>query len=180
MAAENIYNQPPIMFSESSKRAAYNEKVKARTDKLLEATEARNVTEFMVKLIYGEDFQLPVRLLDTKVEASHGLVPELIDAVGLIDSYNDFRGGALAETLRYFHEQGYVMDVRFGREGSPVVYVKPPFWTHQASNSTEHNGRRVDDAERAKMLIYISEGLKELNPDELSVDRFYEVRAWWD
>ncbi len=68
--SENIFERPPILFGDGSKKSEYLEKQKRATQSLLEATESNTVNEFLVKLIYGEDFFLPARLLDTKIEAS--------------------------------------------------------------------------------------------------------------
>ncbi len=117
---ENIYESPPILVGDGSRKSEYLEKQKRVTQSLLEVTESKTVTEFLVKLIYGEDFFLPVRLLETKVEASGGKVLELADAVEKVQSYNNFRGRSLAEAIRCLHNRGLVMHVRFGREGSPI------------------------------------------------------------
>ncbi len=69
MEGENIYESPPVLFGDKSSESEYQRKQKEITKKLLDATDSRNTYEFLVKVIYGEDFSLPVRLYDTKAEA---------------------------------------------------------------------------------------------------------------
>jgi len=183
MDGENIYDNPPILFGEKDKQNEYMEKQKKITEELLEATDSLNTTEFLVKLIYGEDFYMPARFLDTKVEAYGERVLELADAVENIESYNNFQGKELADALRYLHNKGYLSSVKFGREGSPVCYVNPPYWNHQASNYIKKEGDHdysYTHEERESMYRAIERKLKELDPDELDRYEAYGVRAWWD
>jgi len=186
MDGQNIYRNPPISFGTgSSEQNEYMKKQEEVTRKLLWATESKNVSEFLVKLVYGEDFYIPTRLLGTKIEATHERVPELIDAIRLVKSYNNFRGEALSDVVRSLHEQGYVMEIEFGREGSPVVYVQPPYWNHQASNYDREilgmgYGRKYSDVELELMKKRIADALRELEPDELHETGFNTIRAWWD
>jgi len=178
--AEEIYKSPPILFGDKSSENEYQRKQREVTKKLLEATESESVTEFLVKLVYGEDFYLPARLLDTKIEAYGERVLQMADAIEEIESYNNFRGAELAEKIRYLHKGGYISSVKFGREGSPVVYVHAPYWTNQASNYKEGEHRKYTERERATMYSTIKSTLYELDPDELDEDSVYGVRAWWD
>jgi hypothetical protein len=149
--------------------------------KLLKITKSKNLKEFLVKLIFGEDFNLPIRLLETKVEAQGKEVLDLANAIELIERYNAFEGKKLAEVVRYLHHKGLIMEIKFGREDSPVVYIKPPYWTNQASNSnTKKRGRKFTKKELEDMIKQIKFALSSLNPNELSVNEFNEVRAWWD
>ncbi len=159
---EIIYDNIPILFENESSRNEYSDRLKRITEKLLEASESKTVTEFLVKLVYGEDFCLPARLLDTKIEV---------------------HGKLVADAVRSLHNQGYVMEAKFGREGSPVLYVQPPYWENQASNyvrKEEHSPRKYAEEERARMYRAIKQTLGETSPDELDVDHLGYVRAWWD
>jgi hypothetical protein len=154
--------------------------------KLLEATNSNNPYEFAIKLIYGDLFDLPIRITNAIVMAygKEG-VENLINAIELIESYNNFKGKELAKVLRELHNKGLIMDLGFGREDSPVVYVKPPYWTHQASNyqGEPEDTRRITDEERKEMFKEIMEKLNELSPDEIYIkdaSTFPKVRAWWD
>src|SRR5438093_9281466 len=112
---ENIYeDKVPILFAEDNELNEYRGKQNEKTKKLLEATESENVTEFLVKLVYGEDFNLPVRLLDTKVEGHGERVLELAKAIEKIDSYNEFRGEQAASAVRALHNSRYIMETKLG------------------------------------------------------------------
>jgi len=180
MDGEDIYRRPPICFGDKLRESEYMSIQERITQKILEATESRNVTEFLVKLVYGEDFHLPARLLDTKIEAHGSQVLDLADAIEQIESYNNFQGPKLACQLQYLHNMGYVMEARFGREGSPVIYINPPYWTNQASNDTEEARIELTARERAEIKKRIVESLKRLEPDELDDTGLYGIRAWWD
>lgn len=180
MDGEDIYRQPPIFFGDKFRESEYLSLQERVTEKILDATESRNVTEFLVKLVYGEDFHLPARLLDTKIDAHGQRVLELADAIEQIQSYNNFRGPDLACQLQYLHQKGYIMNARFGREGSPVIYIKPPYWTNQASNGQRDSKRPYSEAERNEMKTEILKSLKRLDPDELNDTGLYGIRAWWD
>ena len=181
---ENIYEDKlPILFGDDGELNEYQRKQNEKTKKLLDATESDNVTEFLVKLVYGEDFNLPVRLLGTKVEAHGERVLDLANAIEKIDSYNEFRGKQVASVVRSLHNRGYIMEAKFGREGSPVLYLQPPYWENQASNyvrKEEHSPRKYAEEERARMYRAIKQTLEETSPDELDVDHLGYVRAWWD
>ena len=178
---ENIYeDKVPILFADNDELNEYQRKQSEKTKKLLEATESDNVTEFLVKLVYGEDFNLPVRLLDTQIKAHGQRVLELARAIEKIDSYNEFRGKQVAGVVRSLHDDGYIMEAKFGREGSPVLYVQPPYWENQASNYVRKEGRsprKYAEDERTKMYRAIRQTLDQTGPDELDVDQFGYVRA---
>lgn len=153
--------------------------------KLLETTNSKNAYEFSVKLIYGDFFDLPIRITNATVMAFGKDVVKLIDAIELIESYNQFKGKELVKVLRELHNKGLIMELRFGREDSPVVYVKPPYWTHQASNyqGNPEDTRKITEKEREEMFKEILTKLNELNPDEIYIQdpsTFPKVRAWWD
>ncbi len=181
--AENIYEKPPILFANDDKKNEYQKRLEQKTKKLLEATEAQNVIEALVKMIYGEDFSLPIRLLDTQAEARGETVLDLANAIEKIHGYNEFRGSSVAEAVRSMHREGYIMEAKFGREGSPVLYINPPYWENQASNYVKkdgHSPKKYTEEEREKMYFAIGEALHQTKPDELSIDQYGYVRAWWD
>src|SRR5437899_267412 len=171
---ENIYeDKVPIRFADDGELNEYQRKQNEKTKKLLEITESDTVKEFFVKLVYGEDFNLPVRLLDTKVEAHGERVLDLANAIEKIDSHNEFRGKQAASAVRSLHNEGYIMEAKFGREGSPVLYVQPPYWENQSSNFVRKEGyspRKFAEEERARMYRAIRQTLDETSPDELDID----------
>jgi hypothetical protein len=177
--AEDIYMNPPIHFGNNKdEESEYRRKQKEVTEKLLGATDSKNVYDFMTKMIFGEDYAFPVRMLDTKIEACGERVLELADAIENVESYNNFRGKELAEALRYLHNKGYLSSVKFGREASPVAYCSVPYWEHQASNYEPKEGyepRKYTEQEREEMYLAIEQKLRELDRTE-----YDSVRAWWD
>jgi hypothetical protein len=179
MVGEDIYRRPPIFFGDRLRESQSLSVQERITKSLLAATDSNNVTEFLVKLIYGENFNLPARLLDTKIEASGPRVLELADAIEQIESYRNFRGPDLACQLQYLHYKGCIMEARFGRENSPVLYVKAPYWTHQASNGRDYVQRRYSESEYDAIKTEILKSLKRLRPDELDEAEAYGIRAWW-
>ena len=127
--------------------------------------------ELAVKVIFGEDFGLPVRLLNATTEDTKE-IEELASAIELIQEYNSFRGREVADALRELHRENLISSARFGRERSPVLYVSIPF----------HNEERrpLTVQERTAMLRRILEILEVTNPTELGPVLDEEVRAWWD
>ena len=57
--AEDIYEKTPILFADDHEKNEYQKKLEQKTKKFLESTESENVTEALVKMIYGEDFGCP-------------------------------------------------------------------------------------------------------------------------
>src|SRR6266540_3506472 len=67
--------------------------------------------------------------------------------------HNEFRGDSVAKAVRSLHHEGSIMEAKFGREGSPVLYINPPYWTNQASNwvkREEYSPRKYTENERSK------------------------------
>jgi len=138
----------------------------------------KNGFELAIKVMYGEDFGLPPMLLDARIEETRE-IEELANAIELIESYNNFRGKAVADALREMHNEGLIMSAAFGRENSPVLYVTVPYWTQQRTKSTDEEARRFTPEERKAMVRRIIAILQKVEPDELGL--YYEkIRAWWD
>ena len=120
---------------------------------------------------------------------------EMLDAIRAI-SVNEFYGPKVAMTLKDLAEEGLIASVEFGAEGTPVIYISPPFWKHQSILGATGKNRKYTEAERREMLKRIIEGMKDAEPDELFVVDMLEnpvdpddpsrdpslmrVRAWWD
>ena len=157
---EDIYKRSS--FADKLKELSLN--IEARiTKSLLAATNSDNVTELLVGLMYGTNFQ--DRLQDAKVEAHGQQILELADAIEHIEWYGKFRGPALACQLQYLFHKGYLAEARFGREHSPVVYVKPPNW----------NRLRYDSPIKVELV----KSLRRLNPDRMSELEACGIRAQW-
>jgi len=120
---------------------------------------------------------------------------EMLDAIRTVN-VNEFYGERVAMVLEELADEGLVADVEFGAEGTPVICVTPPFWTHHNILGHKGKNRKYTDNERRKMLKRILEKMKDADPDELSVvdlvenpvdpddptrdPSFMKVRAWWD
>ena len=64
--------------------------------------------------------------------------------VAVIAEYDRFKGPLVAEGIKRF--AGRVSAIEFGREGSPVLYVHLPYWTHQTEGPIGRGmGSRISD-----------------------------------
>jgi len=99
----------------------------------------------------------------------------------VVPEYGRFKGALVAEGIRRF--TGRVMSIQFGREGSPVLYVQLPYWTHQREGPITHQmGTRIPDEEHKRLV----EELRKVFVDELSAEEFgpdtidkRRIRIWW-
>jgi hypothetical protein len=122
--------------------------------------------------------------LEQGFQATAFLTPRLRTAqaaplIRLVKAYNEFQGEPVAAAVAAL--RGRVSGVEFGREGSPVLYLELPHWTHQREETAAAGpGSRIPDAEHDQFVaelrrVFVT-GLK---ADEFSVDR-RRVRIWWD
>ena len=143
-----------------------------------------NPTMAEVKAIFGDCFDLPIRFLHATTEAGRHNLPDLLEAMELIN-YNEFVGEEVAEVLWDLHSKGKIMTVRFGRAYSPVLFVTPPHWTNQATNSSPEDGNKLIE-NRQEIFEEIENALKPVKPDELWKEcstienKPLWIRAWWD
>src|SRR4030095_6301724 len=101
---------------------------------------ARDAIAF-VKLGYGDSFVLGFRSLYFRTDR---LTTIEAQAVMRIIEYNGFDGNKVADAIEQF--KGKFAAYEFGREGSPVLYVSLPYWTHQREGAPRGNmGERIDD-----------------------------------
>jgi hypothetical protein len=101
--------------------------------------------------------------------------------IALVPSYNNFSGPKVAEALGQF--AGRVSSIEFGREGSPVIYVQLPNWTHQREMFTGAEGIVISDDQNMKLVMELREVfLNQLKADEFGVMPYSNrvVRIWWD
>lgn len=99
--------------------------------------------------------------------------------IRMVKSYNAFDGEKVAHALTAF--EGRVAGVEFGREGSPVIYVDLPYWTHQREGDVSQGpGVRLSDQDNDKLVSELrSVFVGPLKADEFSVQQ-RRVRIWWD
>ena len=99
--------------------------------------------------------------------------------IRMVESYNNFEGRKVADALTEF--RGAVSGIAFGREGSPVIYIDLPYWTHQQEEMTvKSTGQKIPEAETKKLV----ERLRGVFVGGLAADEFTfernQVRVWWD
>jgi len=99
--------------------------------------------------------------------------------VALIKSYNNFEGEKVAEALAEF--RGKVSAIEFGREGSPVLYIDLPYWTHQREETMPGGvGEKIPDNENSKLVKRLEQVfVRNLAADEFNVEG-RRIRIWWD
>ncbi len=115
----------------------------------------------------------------TQMLTPHLRTVQAQELIRMVESYNNFSGKKVADALGKF--RGVVSGVVFGREGSPVIYIHLPYWTHQREEAaTQGRGQRIPEAETRKVIKKLEEMfIRELAADEFEVDE-NQVRVWWD
>ena len=103
------------------------------------------------------------------------------ELVLLVPEYGPFKGAAVAKGIQSF--AGRVSGVVFGREGSPVLYVHMPYWTHHREGPMPRPpGSKIPDSENKQLVkelrkVFVDElGAEEFGPD--SIDPRV-IRIWW-
>jgi hypothetical protein len=139
------------------------------------------LAEQFVKLGYG-----PQILGQRGFQSTQFLTPELstkqaAQLVRVVPEYGKFKGDRVAEGILRF--AGRVSGVQFGREGSPVLYIHLPYWTHQTEGPINRGkGSRISDEENERLVaelrkVFVSElGAQEFGPDEINKRK---IRIWW-
>lgn len=101
--------------------------------------------------------------------------------VQLVPEYGRFNGALAAKALLRF--SGRVSSVQFGREGSPVLYIDLPYWTHQREGPViKAAGIRISEEENGQMIQELKQVfVGDLHADEFSTDQVRKrtVRIWW-
>lgn len=119
-------------------------------------------------------------------ESTQFLTPQLStrqasELITLVPEYGQFHGAAVAEALLRFSHR--VSGVQFGREGSPVLYIDLPYWTHQREGPLSKGaGERISEEENEKLVQELRQVfVGELNAEEFSIDliRKRTIRIWW-
>ncbi len=101
--------------------------------------------------------------------------------IRLVPEYGGFKGEAVAAAVERM--AGRVSGVEFGREGSPVLYVDLPYWTHQREGPViQSSGVRISDDDHLRMVeelrrVFVAElGAREFGPDRTGSRT---LRIWW-
>jgi hypothetical protein len=140
-----------------------------------------NLAEQFVKLGFG-----PQILGQRGFQSTQFLTPPLStrqasQLVRLIPEYGSFKGEQVAKGIQRF--AGRVTSVQFGREGSPVLYIDLPYWTHQREGPLGKSpGSRISDEENRKLVQELRKVfVNDLLAEEFSTDTINKrtVRIWW-
>ena len=119
-------------------------------------------------------------IIDYGESSPFGVRP-ILAAVRSVDSYNEWDGPKVA---RWLEKQavafgGDVMSVRFGREGSPVLYL-----TIRKADGTDAESKpiRLTDEQRSSLADKVISSAKraKLHPDEAWQESPGVIRLWWD
>jgi hypothetical protein len=134
-----------------------------------------------VKIGFG-----PLVLGETGFQSTEFLTPVLstrqaCELVLLVPEYGHFKGAEVAKGIQRF--AGRVSGVAFGREGSPVIYVHLPYWTHQQEGPMPRPaGSKISDQENEQLV----KELRKVFVDELQAEEFGPdamnkrvIRIWW-
>ena len=135
------------------------------------------VAETFVKIAYG--LNEGQRFQSTEFLTPRLRTSQAASLIRLVKHYNEFDGERVANAVLSL--KGRVSGIEFGREGSPVLYIELPFWTHQREEAAPTvKGTRISDAESEELAKEIKAlFVDQLKADEFSVDR-RRVRVWWD
>lgn len=130
-----------------------------------------------IKIGFGLDES--IRFQSTQLLTPRMRTVQAQKLIALVGSYNNFEGEKVAAALEEF--RGTVSAVQFGREGSPVLYIDLPYWTHQREEAVPAGkGQRIPDNENAKVVARLNQVfVRNLAADEFDVEG-RKVRIWWD
>jgi hypothetical protein len=141
-----------------------------------------SLAEQFVKLGFG-----PQILGQRGFQSTQFLTPPLStrqasQLVQLVPKYGRyFKGAEVAKGIQRF--AGRVSSVQFGREGSPVLYMELPYWTHQREGPlTKVAGQRISDQENQQLVQELRKVfVDELLAEEFSADPINKrtIRIWW-
>ncbi|PTU30564.1 hypothetical protein [Stenotrophobium rhamnosiphilum] len=130
-----------------------------------------------IKIGFGLDES--VRFQSTQLLTPRLRIVQAQKLIALVKSYNNFEGEKVAAAMTEF--RGKVSSIEFGREGSPVLYIDLPYWTHQREETVlAGKGEKIPDNENAKLVERLKQVfIKKLAADEFDVEG-RRIRIWWD
>jgi hypothetical protein len=132
------------------------------------------LAETFVRIGYG---------LEKGFQSTGFLTPRLrtiqaVPLIKLVKQYNEFEGEKVAAAVQQL--RGKVSGIEFGRDGSPVLFIELPYWTHQREETlTEGVGTKIEDKENDQFVAQLKHVfVTELKASEFSV-RGRRIRVWW-
>lgn len=163
---------PPLAASAASAAASSDGR-----DLILPLEVDQQVAETFVRIGFGLN-------KDQRFQSTEFLTPRLrtsqaVALISLVKQYNQFDGQRVAAAVEKL--RGRVSGIEFGREGSPVIYIELPFWTHQREETAPAGmGVKIPDADNDRFVAELKPVfVGELKADEFSVNQ-RRVRVWWD
>lgn len=139
------------------------------------------LAEQFVKLGFGPNVLGQRGFYSTQFLTPRLSTTQAAQLVRVVTEYGNFKGKSVAEGIKRF--AGRVSAVEFGREGSPVLYIHLPYWTHQREGPLGKGaGVRIGDAEHEKLVaelrqVFVGElGAQEFGPDR---PNSRTIRVWW-
>jgi len=133
----------------------------------------------LIALAYGDCQKPPrsCRLLNFRSEPIQDF-QVLSEVLSLIGPYNRFRPTAVLRELGPLFPK--LSAIEIGRESSPVLYARVPYWTHQAIQWTGTGmGVQIAAGERNALGNGFLKAMERAEADSLSDDG-RAFRAWWD
>jgi hypothetical protein len=103
---------------------------------------------------------------------------QAVPLIQMVKQYNAFEGERVAAAVQRL--RGQVAGVEFGRDGSPVLILELPYWTHQREESQmQGTGTQISDSDNERLLHDLRRTfVDELNASEFTV-KGRRVRVWW-
>jgi hypothetical protein len=135
------------------------------------------VAETFVKIAYG--LNEGQRFQSTEFLTPRLRTSQAAPLIRLVKRYNEFDGERVANAVSGL--KGRVSGVEFGREGSPVLYIELPAWTHQREESpATEKGTKISNTQTEEFVNELRAlFIEQLKADEFSVNG-RRVRVWWD
>jgi hypothetical protein len=122
-----------------------------------------------------------VEMMTISKPAGYGDWQQLLEAIGKID-YNEFDGRKVSDWLcmRTAFNGGTIANIRFGREGSPVLYLTVTKAVHEPTGTDPHAYRKLTARERTRLARTLLKEAKDIMPNEAWIEPPGVVRLWWD
>lgn len=136
--------------------------------------------ERFVSLGYADIISRDAEFWSTQFRTDQLTTSEAQTLVRLVKSYNAFEGHKVSAAIEQF--KGRVTAWEFGREGSPVLYVRLPYTTNQIEGRRSYVvGDRIPLEVHAALLEQMQTVFQsELCASEYSLDeRQHYARVWW-
>lgn len=133
----------------------------------------------LMTLAYGDCQEPPraTRLLEFRAEQQR-CWEDVLALLKVIGRYNHFAPDIVGRELERVFPR--LSGIEIGREASPVLYARVPYWTHQAiAWRGSGMGSPLDGEERKDIAASFLAAMRRAYADEAE-DLGFALRAWWD